>query len=82
MGFIQNLTEKMFSGSQFYGIWEKYISTLENFLKSGFDMPESDRKKIMEFIADAYEKLGDKAEAVSWRARAMAEAVSAESKRI
>ena len=72
----------MFSGSQFYGIWEKYISTLENCLKSGFDMPESDRKKIMEFIADAYEKLGDKAEAVSWRARAMAEAVSAESKRI
>ncbi len=82
MGFIQNLTEKMFSGSQFYGIWEKYISTLENCLKSGFDMPESDRKKIMEFIADAYEELGDKAEAVSWRARAMAEAVSAESKRI
>ena len=82
MGFIQNLTEKMFSGSQFYGIWEKYISTLENCLKSGFDMPESDRKKIMEFIADAYEMLGDKAEAVSWRSRAMAEAVSAESKRI
>ena len=35
-----------------------------------------------EFAKRANEKLGDKAEAVSWRARAMAEAVSAESKRI
>lgn len=67
---------------KFYGVWEKYISTLENCLKSGFDIPPSDRKKMMEFIAEAYEKLGDKAEAVSWRARAMAEAVSAESKKI
>lgn len=67
---------------KFYGVWEKYISTLENCLKSGFDISPSDRKKMMEFIAEAYEKLGDKAEAVSWRARAMAEAVSAESKKI
>lgn len=74
---IEKMTDKLFlEGHIFSKGWEKYISTLQDRLSSGFELSPTERKQLMEFIARAYDKLGDKAEAFAWRAKALAEHIN------
>ncbi len=74
---IEKMTDKLFlEGHMFSGVWEKYISTLQDRLNSGFELTPAERKQLMEFIARAYDKLGDTAEAFAWRAKALAEHIN------
>ena len=71
---IEFLTEKMFTqGHLFYGVWEKYISTLKSGLSSDLIVSAEDRSKVMEYISEAYKKIGNNAEAILWKAKANAE---------
>ncbi len=74
---IEKMTDKLFlEGHMFSGVWDKYITTLQDRLNSGFELTPAERKQLMEFIAGAYDKLGDKAEAFAWRAKALAEHIN------
>ncbi len=71
---LEKVTDKLFlEGHVFSGVWDRYISTLQDRLNSGFELTPAERKQLMEFIARAYEKLGDTAEAFAWRAKSLAE---------
>lgn len=74
---IEKLTDNFFlEGHLFSGGWEKYINTLEARLNSGFELSTEERKQLMEFIAGAYDKIGNKAEAFAWQTKAMAEHIN------
>lgn len=82
MSKIELLTEKLFSGTQFCGVWERYISTVEGYLRSGFEIPANDKKRLMEYLSAAYEQIGDKAESFAWKSRAMAEYTASQAKKM
>ncbi|GEM_PF-5011173 len=56
-------------------VWEKYINIVKNHLERAIHLSPEERSELMSLLADAYLEIGDKAEEISWRARAKAELV-------
>ena len=59
----------------FESVWGKYISVVREHLIRAVHLSPKERGELMECLADAYLEIGDKAEAVAWRARAKAELI-------